>query len=173
MAAPGSFHERGFHPTSVCGVFGATLAAGLLWGLTESQLVGAMGIAGSMASGLFEYLADGSQTKPLHAGWAAHAGIMATQLAQHGARGPASVLEGRFGLYKAYLNRDSAELERQLDDLGERWETPKIAYKAFPACHYIHGCLGGQGDPRVKARVGRGGAGDLNHGAERRGSTCA
>jgi len=142
MAAPGLFHERGFHPTSVCGVFGATLAAGMLWGITESQLVGALGIAGSMASGIFEYLADGSQTKPLHAGWAAHAAITAAQLAKRGARGPSTVLEGRFGLYAAYLGLGSEELERQLSDLGERWETPKIAYKAYPACHYIHGCLG-------------------------------
>src|SRR5438093_1594389 len=68
MAAPAVFHRRGFHPTSVCGVFGAAIAAAKLRGLGRLQTVQALGIAGSLASGIFEYLADGSETKPVHAG---------------------------------------------------------------------------------------------------------
>jgi 2-methylcitrate dehydratase PrpD len=94
-----------------------------------------------MASGLLEFLADGSATKRLHPGWAAHSGVMAARLAAHGATGPATVFEGRYGLYRAYLDRAEVDLEPQLADLGERWETPRIAFKPYPACHYIHASL--------------------------------
>jgi 2-methylcitrate dehydratase PrpD len=136
-----AFHARGFHPTSICGVFGATAAAAAVWGLDRVATVNALGIAGSMASGLLEYLADGSSTKRLHPGWAAHAGIIASRLAAHGASGPASVIEGRFGLYSAFVQRDETDIVAQAADLGVRWETPRIAFKPYPACHYVHASL--------------------------------
>lgn len=141
LVAGTGFHARGFHPTAVCGVFGAATAAAKLAGLSAEQTTNALGIAGSMASGLLEFLADGSATKRLHPGWAAHSGVMAARLAAHGATGPATVFEGRFGLYRAYLDRVDVDLEPQLADLGERWETPRIAFKPFPACHYVHASL--------------------------------
>jgi 2-methylcitrate dehydratase PrpD len=54
------------------------------------------------------------------------------------------VLEGRFGVYHAFLGATKGEvdIDAQLADLGERWETPRIAYKQYPACHFIHGSLG-------------------------------
>jgi 2-methylcitrate dehydratase PrpD len=67
---------------------------------------------------------------------------MAVALASRGAKGPRSVLEGRFGLYRAFAGRDGIDLERELGDLGARWETPRTAFKAYPACHLMHGALG-------------------------------
>jgi len=144
MAAPGAFHARGFHPTAVCGVFGATAAAARLAGLDPKRTTSAFGIAGSFASGVFAYLEDGTPTKPLHPAWAAHGGLLAARLAALGAEGPPSVLEGRFGLYHAFLGneRDAIDLDSQLADLGWRWETPRIAFKPYPACHFMHGTLG-------------------------------
>ena len=144
MAAPGAFHERGFHPTAICGIFGATAAAARLSGLDESPTASALGIAGSMASGLFAYLDDATATKPIHAAWAAHGALLAVRLAAHGAEGPPGVLEGRFGVFHAFVDR-RIDLEPQLRDLGERWETPRIAFKPYPACHFIHGSLGATG----------------------------
>jgi 2-methylcitrate dehydratase PrpD len=139
LAAPGELHLKGFHPTSVCGVFAAAAVAARLRGLSAEQTANALGIAGSQASGLMEYLADGSQTKPLHAGWAAHAGITAAALAAHGATGPASVLEGRFGLLASHLGEfDEVALTAEL---GSRWETTQIAFKAYPCCHLSHAVL--------------------------------
>ena len=140
-AAEPAYMVTGFHPTSVCGVFGATVAAGRLLGLDEEAVVNALGVAGSMAAGLFEYLADGSSTKPIHAGWAAHAGVLAARLAAHGASGPVSVFEGRFGVFHAYHRLDGAALFEQIGDLGRHWETPRIAYKPYPACHFVHSPL--------------------------------
>ena len=107
----------------------------------RTTTVNAIGIAGSMASGLFAYLSDGSQTKPIHAGWAAHSGILAARLAAHGATGPAAVFEDRFGIFTAFTGDMPAALDEQFDDLGARWETPRIALKPFPACHFVHACL--------------------------------
>src|SRR5439155_7935979 len=87
---------------------------------------------------------DGTATKPMHPAWAAHGAVLAARLAALGAEGPAGVIEGRFGLFHAFLGAEKGqiEIEEQLADLGERWETPRIAYKPYPACHFIHGSLG-------------------------------
>ena len=142
MATPGAFHRRGFHPTSVCGIFGATAAAARLDGLDTATATRALGIAGSLASGLLAFLEDGAPTKPIHPGWAAHGAVMAARLAARGAVGPAPVLEGRHGLYDAFVGETRPALERELADLGARWETRRIAIKPYPACHYAHGALG-------------------------------
>src|SRR4030095_3423407 len=73
LAVPGALHARHFHPTAITASFAAAAAAGKLRGLSENQLVCAFGICGSQASGIIEYLADGSWTKRLHPGWNAHA----------------------------------------------------------------------------------------------------
>lgn len=140
--ASGDWHQRGIHPTSACGVFGATLAAGRLMGLDADALTAGLGLAGSTSSGLFEYLADGSQTKPFHAGWAAHAGILAAQLAAAGLRGPSTVIEGRFGLFGALLGQSRADdVHAAFADLGERWETTRISVKPYPTCHFTHAAI--------------------------------
>lgn len=169
LATGGAMHARGFHPTSVNGIFGATIAAAHLYGLDAGQTTAAMGLAGSMASGLMEYLGDGSPTKPLHAGWAAHGALYCAQLSRAGGRGPASVLEGRFGVLASYAG-GVGRLDEELSDLGDRWEVPNILPKLYPACHYVHSCvdaarrvtpnrtLNPQEIMRVTARIPRAGA---------------
>lgn len=140
-AAADRYMTRGFHPTSVFGVFGATAAAARLYGLSAAQTAAALGIAGSMAAGLFEYLSEGTETKPIHAGWAAHGGVTAARLAALGAAGPTTILEGRFGILSAYFDHPDLDLRSELEDLGECWETPRVAFKPYPACHFVHSCL--------------------------------
>jgi 2-methylcitrate dehydratase PrpD len=148
MGASGRFHQRGFHPTAICGIFGGTAAVSRLYGLPGETSTRALGIAGSMASGLFAYLEDGTPTKPIHPAWAAHGAHVASRLAHHGASGPPSVFEGKFGLYHAFLGAERGEIDidGQLADLGSRWETPRIAYKPYPVCHFMHGSLGAAAD---------------------------
>jgi 2-methylcitrate dehydratase PrpD len=139
MAVPGAFHARGWHATAACGPFAAGLVAGRLEGLDADRLTAALGIAGSFASGLMEYLEDGSWVKRVHPGWAGHAGAVAAALARGGFTGPASVLEGRFGFYHAFLGAepDTAPFAT----LGQLWETPGIGYKPYPCCHLVHAYL--------------------------------
>jgi 2-methylcitrate dehydratase PrpD len=137
-AAP-AYMKTGFHPTSVCGVFGAALAASRLRGLDAEATKNALGIAGSMASGLFEYLADGSTAKVVNVGWASHAGVMSAALAAAGGDGPATVLEGRFGLFATHFRLFDPPATDW--DLGARWEVPSIAFKPYPSCHFTHSAL--------------------------------
>src|ERR1051325_7887438 len=86
------------------GVTGAPAAVSTLLGLSKGEFVNALGIAGSMASGIIEYLAEGAWTKRLHPGWAAQSGIRAADLARSGLVGPRSVFEGTHGFFHAFAH---------------------------------------------------------------------
>ena len=133
LVVPGALHARHFHPTAITASFAAAAAAGRLFQLSEDQLVQAFGICGSQASGIIEYLTDGSWTKRLHPGWNAHAGVTATLLARAGFTGPETVLEGAHGLYAAFAGgHDSARLAALLDTLGTKWELSELTLKPYP-----------------------------------------
>jgi 2-methylcitrate dehydratase PrpD len=136
-----AFHLRGFHPTAICGAFGATAATALLAGLDREQTVCAFGLVGSMAAGLMAYLSDGSETKQIHPGWMAHAAHAAVRLAAAGATGPAAVLEGPNGVYEAFVGRSEVPAEEVAAGLGIEWETPRIAFKPYAGCHFLHAPL--------------------------------
>jgi 2-methylcitrate dehydratase PrpD len=139
-ASPGGFQRRGFQVTSVGGVVVAALIGAVARGASMGETVAAMGIAGSQAGGIFEFLSNGSNVKALHPGWAAHAGLWAAACAEGGMTGPATVLEGRFGLFNAYADDGlaGARLALGVQDLGSRWTLADAAFKLFPCCHYIH-----------------------------------
>src|SRR5262245_46471243 len=133
LAVPGKFHARSFHPTSLTGSFAAAAVAGKLHGLDEDQLVHAFGICGSQARGVIAYLADGSWTQRLHPGWAAHAGVIAAQLARDGFSGPETVLEGPQGFYEGFAGGvEAGRLDGLLDSLGRTWELSNLTFKPYP-----------------------------------------
>jgi 2-methylcitrate dehydratase PrpD len=133
LAVPGRFHARHFHPTSLTASFAAAAVAGRLYHLTEDQLVHAFGICGSQAGGIIEYLADGSWTKRLHPGWAAHAGVAAVILARAGFTGPETVFEGAHGFYQAFAGGSAeATVDALLDTLGHQWELAQLTLKPYP-----------------------------------------
>lgn len=139
-AAPGQFHKRGFHPTGLFAVFGATWLSGVLNGASVAQMAHAAGIAGSFASGVLQCWVDGAQSKFIHPGWAAHGGICADAMARAGATGPAGVFEGRFGLFASHLQseQDVADLDSITRDLGGHWESRNASFKPYPTAHVIH-----------------------------------
>lgn len=139
-AFPHAFHARGFHATSVCGVFAAAAVAARLAGLDAAEAADAFGIAGSQAAGSLEFLQTGSSTKQLHPGLSAAAGINAARLAAAGAEGPASILEGPYGLYRSYLGED-VDPDVLTEGLGRRWEVQRITIKPYPACQLVHAPL--------------------------------
>lgn len=138
LAAPGEFHHRGYHPTPICGPFAAAIVAGKLSGHGREAMANALGIAGSQAAGIQEFLHDGSSVKRFHPGWAAHGGVIAAQVAANGLTGPAKVLEGHYGLYNVLLGPGHFQAEILTDGLGERWETLKLSIKPYPCCHFGH-----------------------------------
>ena len=137
--AKGAFHQVGFHPTGVIGAFASSLVAGRVMGLSREQLVAAQGIALSFASGSLQFVEDGSWTKRLHPGWAAASGITAASLADLPA--PREAYEGRYGLYRSYLQNTTCDLGRATAGLGKTWEIDNVAVKPFPACHFVHACI--------------------------------
>ncbi len=139
-AAKGGFHDVGFHPTGVIGHFAAAMIAGRLFGLDPAGIAAAQGIAGSTAAGSQEFLSEGAWNKRIHPGWAGGAGITAASLAKNGFVAPSQPYEGRFGLFKAYLGDGERKVDYAAitDGLGVRWETPEMAIKPYPTCHFTH-----------------------------------
>jgi 2-methylcitrate dehydratase PrpD len=129
-------YARGFHPSSTCGHFAATVAAGKLLKLNKQQMVNALGISGSQTSGSFRYIVAGSWTKAFHSGWAAHSGILAAHLAQKGFDAPTDIFEGKYGFFEAYSNHTHPEYV--LKDLGKRYEIIKTGVKIHAACRHEH-----------------------------------
>ena len=134
LVSPTAMHKQGFHPTAICSVFGAAAGLGVVLGLNSKQLSSALGVAGSMASGIIEYLAEGTWTKRIHPGWAASSGIHAALLGRSDFLGPRTVFEGTHGFFKAFtikeIEKDFSHLTK---DLGTRWECKNLAFKPY-AC---------------------------------------
>lgn len=133
LVAPTALHRAGFHPTAVLGTVAAAAGTGRALNLTPQQIAWSMGVSGSMASGIIEYLADGSWTKRMHAGWSAQSGLRASLMARHGFVGPRSVLEGAHGVYKAFGPSRVPDFGVLTKGLGEEWLLPSIGLKTF-AC---------------------------------------
>lgn len=138
MVLPKAVHKAGFHPTSVFGAMSATLAVGVARGLPKQQLVDSLGIAGSMAGGIIEYLTDGTWTKRLHAGWAAQIGLRATAFGANAFSGPRTVFEGPHGLFHGFARSPKGDYDQLLGDLGKRWVTETVAFKPYACGTMIH-----------------------------------
>ena len=127
-----SNEHRGFHAPGTTGPFGAAIACALLLGLDIERLLNAIGIAGSLASGLrqFNVSDTGSMVKRLHFGRAAEGGVVAASLAAEGLDGPHDILEGKAGFLKVFCDEyDISELTHGLD--GSIFVMREIAMKQF------------------------------------------
>jgi 2-methylcitrate dehydratase PrpD len=134
---PKEHYALGFHPTQTCGVFGAAVTAAKLLGLSARQTLSAMGIAGSMSAGSMEFLAEGSWTKRIHPGLAAHNGIHAAMLAAEGFPGPQHILEGRDGFLHGHSRKPLPQL--LTGGLGLSFEILHTAVKPHACCRYMQG----------------------------------
>lgn len=127
-----SNEHRGFHAPGTTGPFGAAIACALLQNATRDELLNAVGIAGSLASGLrqFSKSRTGGMVKRLHFGRAAEGGVLAAGLAREGFDGPHDILEGRAGFLHVFCDTfDTGELVRGLD--GSTFHIREISMKDF------------------------------------------
>ena len=134
---PKAVHKAGFHPTAIFGAMGAAAGVGAALGLNQKQIVDALGIAGSMASGIIEYLAEGAWTKRLHPGWAAQSGLRAALLARGGFVGPRTVFEGVHGLFHGFAHTTKGNFDA-LDEFGTNWVIETLAFKPYPCGTMAH-----------------------------------
>ncbi len=138
LVAPTLTHKAGFHPTAVFGAMGAAAGAGAALKLTPRQMVDALGTAGSMASGIIEYLAEGAWTKRLHAGWAAQSGLQAALFGRAGFSGPRTVFEGVHGFFHAFAHTAKGDYDALIGGFGSRWVTETLAFKPYPCGTMTH-----------------------------------
>ena len=123
----------GFHSPGLTGVFGGAVTAGLLMKLDTARMAHALGIGGSLCSGLLEFSkSGGGMVKRLHLGRAAEGGVMAASLARDGFTGPTQVFEGKFGFFKVFC--DEVDPPRLTAGFGSTWHTMKTMLKRYP-CH--------------------------------------
>jgi 2-methylcitrate dehydratase PrpD len=134
---PSAARLRGWHLTGVCGPFGAAAACAVLMGLGAERTAWALGLAGTQGAGLWAFNADGTMSKRLHAGKAAHSGVLAAELASLGFTGPTQIYEyADGGVLKAFSdNGDPAPLTA---DLGRIFHLDTTSIKPYSCCGSTH-----------------------------------
>jgi 2-methylcitrate dehydratase PrpD len=117
---------------------GAAAGVSAALGLSAKQIVDALGIAGSFASGIIEYLAEGVWTKRMHPGWAAQSGMRAALLARAGFLGPRTVFEGVNGLFNGFAHTTEGDYRALIGDFGRSWVIETLAFKPYPCGTMTH-----------------------------------
>ena len=129
-AVPNSFAE-GWHPTTLFGAFGTAATSGWILGLSEGQMLNALGLTYSRASGNIQCMEDGSLSKRLQPGFATKAAIEAVLLAQKGVSGATNVFEGVYGLFPLYF-KSKGNHNSITRDWGKIFATTNITFKLYP-----------------------------------------
>jgi 2-methylcitrate dehydratase PrpD len=132
LTLPKAVHKAGFHPTAVLGAFAATFGVCVACRADEKVTANALGIVGSMASGIIEYLGDGSWTKRMHPGWSAQSALRAYAMAKAGFVGPRAVFEGTHGAFTTFAPSIEPRTDKLFDGLGERFVMETITFKPYP-----------------------------------------
>ncbi len=132
----GSQHYRIWHNTATCGPFGSAMAVASLLDLDEAGCINALGNAGSQSAGLWQFLDTGAETKHLHAGRGAEAGLVAATLAEFGFTGAPKILEGDRGFYKATCPNPVEDL--LVPASGDPWQLHETSIKPWPSCRHTH-----------------------------------
>jgi 2-methylcitrate dehydratase PrpD len=143
--ALGTTHYEYWHTTSTAGVIGAAAAAARLGGLDSEATLRTLGSAGTMAAGLWEFLADGAMSKQLHPGKAAHDGVLAALLGARGFTGATRILEGPKGVLAAMSQAPEADrITRGLSAEGmARWRIETVSFKVHASCRHTHSAVDG------------------------------
>lgn len=132
----GRSHYRIFHTTGTVGKLAAAAGVARLLGLDADRMQHALGSAGTMAAGLWEFLRDAADSKQLHTGKAAADGLMAAYLARDGFTGAREIFEGKQGM-AAGMSSDS-DACWLTDGLGTRWATAETSFKFHASCRHTH-----------------------------------
>ena len=136
---PGAQYARGFHPSAVCGAFGAAAAVANLNHDTAELIENTLGLVGSFAAGSQQFLDTGGWNKRVHVGYAAHNGIVAYRLSQAGVQGAPDAFEGKYGAFVNFSGRPRPE--RLLEGLRRGHAIDETATKPYPCCRYAHAPL--------------------------------
>ena len=141
----GTSHYEKWHTTGTAGTMGAVATACRLYKLDIPQTVNALGSAGTMASGLWQFLEDGAMSKQLHPAKAAHDGILAAKLSNESFTGAKKIYEGKKGLLNSMSkNPDFENMINNLDtleSLPESWKINNVSFKVHASCRHTHAAV--------------------------------
>ena len=134
-------YNLGFHPSAVCGCFGATAAASFLLGLDETQVIRAFGLAACQASGLMAWESDETEnSRPFQMGMAARNGVTAALLAKRGFGGPIDVFDSGHTVFGAFSRKPA--LEHMTKGLGVEYDgIMELAIKPYSSVSFLHPAL--------------------------------
>jgi 2-methylcitrate dehydratase PrpD len=132
-------YDTGWHITGTAGVFGAAAAAGKLLGLSEQQMLWALGVAATQPVGLQEMF--GTMTKSFHPGRAAHNGLTAALLASRNFTSSEKSLEAKYGW--ANVLSTARDYSRITGKLGQTYEINVNTYKPFACGVVMHPTIDG------------------------------
>ena len=132
----GPAHYKFFHTTGTAGTFGAAAGVARLLRLDPLRFQHALGSAGTQAAGLWEFLRDGADSKPLHSAKASSNGLLAAYIARDGFTGASQILEGERGLGAGMSS--GCEPAKLTDRLGESWKILGASCKVYACCRHIH-----------------------------------
>ena len=130
---------RGFHPQGTHGTIASAVTAAKLMELDENKILNAIGIAGSLGSGLMA-AQEGAMVKRLHSGRAAEAGVLGAELAQDDFTGIPNIVEAEYGGYLSSFSGNN-NFSRALKDLGNVWECANTGIKPYASVTSIHSAL--------------------------------
>ncbi|GKS84752.1 MmgE/PrpD family protein [Acidovorax sp. SUPP1855] len=151
-------HYRFWHNTGTVGAFGAAAAAGGVLQLDAAPFAHALATAATFAAGLQQAFRMDSMSKPLHAGRAAEAGLLAAQLAGQGVTGSLDVLDGEAGLGRAMS--DGPDWSHAGDTLGRDFHITRLTFKNHIGCGHTFAAI----DGALALRAARGlQPGDIRH----------
>jgi 2-methylcitrate dehydratase PrpD len=131
-------YARGFHPTAVSGIFGATAGVAKLRGLSVEQVESAFGLAGCQAAGLLTWEQETEHfTKSFQSGVPARAAVTAVDLAQRGYIGAPDTLAGKYNIFGAFSQ--TRNYDRLTENLGMGdFEILRTGYKFYSCCRAMH-----------------------------------
>jgi len=136
-ATNNALRNRGFHTTPTCGVFGATVAAGKLLGLSPEAFTSALGLAGAQSSGLMEMYGPSMQ-KRFNPGPAARNGVASAHIASLGFTGAATIFEGERGFCRAFSGGEG--VARLTEGLARPYRLD-IEFKPYSCARPIHNAI--------------------------------
>ena len=140
-AAMGRAHYKYWHNTGTIGSFGAAAAAAELYGLDARRFAHALATAATFAAALQQAFRMDSMSKPLHAGHAAEAGVLAAAGAREGVTGSLDVIEGEAGFGRAMS--DGPDWDKAVETLGRVHHVTMMTFKNHACCGHTFAAIDG------------------------------
>lgn len=138
---PAEQYRLGFHPSAVCGAFGAAAAAAWLLKLDTDSTIRALGLAACQASGMMAWETDPTENaRPFQMGMAARNGVTAALLSKSGFGGPISIFDSGHTVFHAFSR--AAQPAKLTEALGSKWEgVLGLAIKPYSCVSFLHPAL--------------------------------